>query len=334
VPQRVVDQLEVVEVEVEQRELAALAAGLGEVAAELLLEHRSVGQAGQRVVVSQEGDLSLGLAPLGHVLPRAQYRNDPAFRVGQDSVAPRDYPVVPGAGLNHRLQALCRRLDAGDKAEKRQARLQARGLRDDRAEPVLPDQLGGLEAQQVTALLVDQLHATALVQHDDQRAGHLQVALSAVALLAQLMLGLHRARDVVESAHAPAVGPESSGDRAGEHGDPALPAAGLGAPEHAADGSLGQRRPGHEVVIGGDRLALGGHEHPVRHERGHRPLQRVWLHSQDDRSAGVPADRPKLRVGDHHPFFEALDHHPAQLLGRSQRLTGTVLEAALDHQSA
>ena len=87
VPERVVDVLEVVEVEDEERHgrPVALRPRQGEV--EVLGQQRAVGQAGERVVVGQAGDLLLGAPAVGHL--GAQRRLGLAQRgdVEQDALA-------------------------------------------------------------------------------------------------------------------------------------------------------------------------------------------------------------------------------------------------------
>ena len=67
VAERVVDGLEVVEVDVQQRDRGAGAAGAREAEREVLVEQRAVGQLRERVVVGEEGDLLLRAAALGDV---------------------------------------------------------------------------------------------------------------------------------------------------------------------------------------------------------------------------------------------------------------------------
>ena len=67
VSERVVDALEFVDVDVEQRELLA-ADGLLQLALDLLAEQHPVRQVGQRVVMREMGDLFIGAPALGHVV--------------------------------------------------------------------------------------------------------------------------------------------------------------------------------------------------------------------------------------------------------------------------
>jgi hypothetical protein len=80
VAERVVDELEVVEVEVQERQRAAGAPCVGEVAPDLLLQERPVREAGEAVVVDEEGGLRIGALALGDVLARAQDRGDAPLR--------------------------------------------------------------------------------------------------------------------------------------------------------------------------------------------------------------------------------------------------------------
>ena len=72
VAERVVDDLELVEIEAVQREQAAVAIGGRETMVELLLEHGPVGQAGQHVVEGELCDALLALGDLaGHLVEAA-----------------------------------------------------------------------------------------------------------------------------------------------------------------------------------------------------------------------------------------------------------------------
>ena len=74
VAERVVDDLERVQVEEEQRHLAAVAARAGRGAGELVVEELAVGDAGQRVVLGQVVEVQVGLLALDGVADRAQDR--------------------------------------------------------------------------------------------------------------------------------------------------------------------------------------------------------------------------------------------------------------------
>ena len=90
----VVDRLEAVEVDAEDGERLAGVGGAGDGAGEMVVEHRPVGQAGQRVVIGEVGDprrrfLALGDVADGEHLPlraapvqRAQQHLDVAFAAG------------------------------------------------------------------------------------------------------------------------------------------------------------------------------------------------------------------------------------------------------------
>ena len=67
VAERIVDALEFVDVDVEQRELFAVGC-LFKLAFDLFAEQHPVGQVGQRVVMREMGDLFIGAAALGDVL--------------------------------------------------------------------------------------------------------------------------------------------------------------------------------------------------------------------------------------------------------------------------
>jgi hypothetical protein len=74
VAERVVDRLEVVQVEVEQRDRRAGAAGAGDRVLEALFEQRTVGEPGQAVVVGEVRQLLLAAVARGHVGGDADHR--------------------------------------------------------------------------------------------------------------------------------------------------------------------------------------------------------------------------------------------------------------------
>ena len=88
--ERVVDTLELVDVDVMHRELLA-AHDRGQLAPQVLVEHGAVGQVGQRVVMRQMGDARLDAAALGDVLVRGH----PAA-IGQRLVDDLDRAAVGG----------------------------------------------------------------------------------------------------------------------------------------------------------------------------------------------------------------------------------------------
>ncbi len=66
-PERVVDEFEAVEVEVQKTHGGALTLGAGKREFEVLLEQRSVRQVGERIVVREMSDLILSAATIGQV---------------------------------------------------------------------------------------------------------------------------------------------------------------------------------------------------------------------------------------------------------------------------
>jgi hypothetical protein len=55
-------------------------------------------------------------------------------------------------------------------------------------------------------------------------------------------------------------------------------------------------------------------------ERGGAAGDAGWVEVQDPQRAGVSAQRSKLRVRDHDPFFQPLHDHAAELFCRAHRL--------------
>ena len=98
VAEGVVDELEVVEVDEQQRDRAARARAAVHAAAQLGLQLGAVGQPGQRVEVGEAGDLLLRAQALGDVLARGEDADDLARRVAQQRVAPGDRVALAGAG--------------------------------------------------------------------------------------------------------------------------------------------------------------------------------------------------------------------------------------------
>ena len=65
--ERIVDALEFVDIDIEQRELLA-AGGLLQLALDLFAEQHPVRQVGQRIVMGEMRDLLVGAPPLGDIL--------------------------------------------------------------------------------------------------------------------------------------------------------------------------------------------------------------------------------------------------------------------------
>ncbi len=101
VPLRVVDVLEAVEVDEQQRHLVAVALSTRQRMAEKILEIRPVGQAGERIMVGQHVEPHLGIAPLG------QRRRD------------EEPPQRQGDEADLQGQHFSRLVDAGDAACRR-----------------------------------------------------------------------------------------------------------------------------------------------------------------------------------------------------------------------
>ena len=114
VPQAVVDQLEVVQVDEHQRALALRALATAQRLLQAVEQQAAVGQAGQRVVVRQVTDFLLGRLALGDVGERADVVRDLARLglhggdgqpFGEDGTALAPVPDLarPGAGSGDRL---------------------------------------------------------------------------------------------------------------------------------------------------------------------------------------------------------------------------------------
>ena len=103
VAQRVVEELEAVEVEEEHRHVALLAARLHDRLVEAVLHEAPVGQPRERVVVRHVVDGALGVQALGHVLDEGGEAHDAPARVDERRVVPLALDRVPAAG--HVLKA-------------------------------------------------------------------------------------------------------------------------------------------------------------------------------------------------------------------------------------
>ncbi len=174
------------------------------------VEVRAVRQPGQVVLEREPPDLGLGVQLVRDVLAGGERaRRGPVGRV-QQRVAPGHrahlaggrHELGPAPGLGGRGLAPHRRPEDGPDA------LALRGGHGD-VEPVAADQGAGGVAEQLVPVLVEQAHGLVGVDHEQHRAGDVEVPLGQVALLAQgglggdepLLRGLH-ARDVEHHAVA------------------------------------------------------------------------------------------------------------------------------------
>ena len=187
VAEGVVDELEVVEVDEQQRDRAARARAAVHAAAQLRLQLGAVGQPGQRVEVGEAGDLLLRAQALGDVLARREDADDLARRVAQQRVAPGDRVALAAAGEHVALVVGERLALAAEHALEVVAARRAVVLGDDGVVPVLADQLPVLVAEQLAAVAVEQLDGLVGAQDEQDRARHVEVVLRAV--LGELALG-------------------------------------------------------------------------------------------------------------------------------------------------
>ena len=97
VPERVVDQLEPVEVDEQDGQVGAALHRHQQLPLELVVEEGPVAQPGQRVVVGQPVELGLGRLPVGHVGERADHHGGLVLaRAGQQARAERQ-PLATAA---------------------------------------------------------------------------------------------------------------------------------------------------------------------------------------------------------------------------------------------
>ena len=94
--QRVIDFLEVVQVNEQNRQLQAVALAFLDFLGEPVAQHAPVGQAGQRVEMGLLPDQRFGLFAFGDVGVRANHAQRLALGVAADDHAAREHPL-PGA---------------------------------------------------------------------------------------------------------------------------------------------------------------------------------------------------------------------------------------------
>ncbi len=191
------------------------------------------------------------------------------------------------------------------------------------------------EAEQLAALAVDELDAAVGVEHDDELRDDLEVALRAVALLAQAAGRLDRGGHVGDGRDdAAAVGPVGAADRAREDRDPALGPAGRGAAQRRADRrALAQRAP-RRVVVLGERLAVVVAQTGTRERRHAARAHVVERDAEDPQRARVPAQRREVGVEHDDALLEAVDDRAREPLGRAQRLPRALLRRRIDDEAA
>ena len=187
-PEAVVDELEVVQVDIQHSHPGAGALGAGQRQLQVLLEQDAVGQPGQRVVVRQAGQLLLGLAAVGDVLADPGAAGDRAVAVAQRGRVPGEEPRLAGAGED-------RALAVGDHAPLGQlgqecALAVAAFAGDERLDPRPAEQLVVPPAGELGEVLVDEHDATLEVGRDRGQADVLQQ-------LAEPLLGLQQLRLVL-----------------------------------------------------------------------------------------------------------------------------------------
>jgi len=159
-----------------------------------------------------------------------------------------------------------------------------------------------------------QLDPAEMVQDDDQRARHLQVALGAVAFLAQAALHLHRRGDVGERAHHRARGPGGRRDRPRQQRQPLL-ACRRRAPQQRAGAAGVVHRPRDRVVLARHRAPIALGDLAVAEKRCGEPMQLACLEAQDRERRGIPGHGAQTGVRDDDALLQALDDRAAQLLG-------------------
>ena len=110
VPEGVVDLLEMVEVEVDERELAARAARAGDRLLQRMLELQPVRDLGERVVAGEVADSPLGALALGDVARDEDAALETRILGGHHGAGERHRDRLPGLRAHRQLEHLVRRL--------------------------------------------------------------------------------------------------------------------------------------------------------------------------------------------------------------------------------
>jgi len=339
VAQRVVDLLEVVQVEQEQRAVRAVALAVVEVSCQLGVEAAPVGQPGQDVVVRQVRQPRLVAATLRHVdhvdqdpvVGAVVLRDHPAGDRRADVVA---LPVAEGGVRRDRTSPGC--------ADRGQVLLELVALGAEQVERPALDLLPGTTEHREQRG-VGALHGAVRGQHDDAVRGVGEESLDPPVRVHQRELALARPAHVARY----------------HEGRTSLVA------RHRADGHLVELAVGDVGELHVRRLAVEGlpdqppervlvlgtdaREGPVRERlqlAAVDPLPRgsgdaaVVTHDQDGRVRQVVQQRPCLGLGQRQPFDHVLHHRRDQRReerpehGPRPLLGGVVVGRAEDQQRA
>ena len=314
VPERVVDGLEVVEVEHEQRAAGAVAAHERDVAVELALEGAAVEQAGEVVVVGEVAQLGLMAAVVGDVLELDEDVQRPPARVVHDRRRDGDPHEVP-VGVDQALLAA-----VGDRVVvvapgDRGARLVELVGMDDVGEAA-PLELLARQPDEPAQGVVDPLPdpVERAHRHADRRVveGGAEERLG----LGEAALGRHAGGDVAQRG----AGRAAVGQEAVRRLDPDRRAVRAEHPVHERQAFLAARQRGEHGLRG--VLLIG------RHELGDRaPDELVRLVAEQLLRRGRrPRDDAAVERDEH--VARRLGHQRGLVLGPALRLLGAV---ALGH---
>ena len=207
-------------------------------------------QPGQRVEERELAQLLLGAHAVGDVLA-GEHGDRAALGVGQRRRLQGHAAARALAGQHVRLVALHPGLAAGDQALERLPGRSAVLLRDHALEPVLADQL----AEDLAPLAVEQADGAVGVEDHQQRAGHVEVGLRAIALHAEHGLDQRG----VDEDQRPAARARDLGDGQLAAGRRAVGAAQR---DHRATRAARPRRPPGRVPLRGCGRAPRRHSTP------------------------------------------------------------------------
>jgi hypothetical protein len=175
VTERVVDQAEAVEVEVENGDRRLVATSARDREREVLLEQLAVRQAGQGVVVLEELGPLLGQVVARDVVAGADHAVDAPVVGEQQGAAPGDDALLARGGDHARLEARLGVVLAAHEPLEGVAGLAALAWRDGDVEPVRAEQLGLAAAEHRARGRVDRAHTSVRTDDHDHRSVRQQV---------------------------------------------------------------------------------------------------------------------------------------------------------------
>ena len=202
VTEAVVHELEVVDVEAEEADAPARMLRADDRGGDPLSESGPVREPGERIVIGEVGDALLSPVALGDVLAGAERAGHAAALVAKDRVVPSDQPLLAGL-RDHVVLVFAGGVEvAGQELAEQLTRRGALVGRHDQPEPARTGELVLPVAEHVAGAAVHEADLAALVQHDDHRRRHVEIALCARLALGERALRAAELGDVHEHALA------------------------------------------------------------------------------------------------------------------------------------